>query len=260
MPNGKTTEIASRNIAPNKSVEVSALSVSVVAPPPGTYRLIVEAETQDGELVTTNNLQTAFVDVREGGGRILYLEGEQRLEQTFLRRSLRRFPDLDLTTKWIPKDTSGTWPEDLGDWFQPGKFDIYIIGDLDARALGDAQLQELANAVSNGAGLVTLGGFQAYGAGGYASSPLANVIPIDMDSSRRRTVDANRPDNPTDQLAGPLPIRLARSHPITDLGGEDPALIWQQLPPQEARIASLAPRSLQACKRCSNRQTKSRCW
>ncbi len=239
---GNTTEIASRNVAASQSVEVSALSVPVVAPPPGTYRLKVEATTQDGELVTTNNLETAFVDVREGGGRILYLEGEQRLEQTFLRRSLRRFPDLDLTTKWIPKDTSGTWPEDLGDSFQPGKYDIYIIGDLDARALGDSQLQGLANAVSSGAGLVTLGGFQAYGAGGYASSPLANVIPIEMDRSHRRSVDANRPENPIDQLAGPLPIRLARSHPITDLGGEDPALIWQQLPPQEGANRFVGPK------------------
>ncbi len=239
---GKTTEIASRNITSNRSVEASAVSIPVVAPPPGTYRLKVEAKTQDGELVTTNNLQTAFVDVREGGGRILYLEGQQRLEQTFLRRSLRRFPDLDLTDKWIPSDTSASWPEDLGDSFQPGKFDIYILGDLDSSALGDAQLQELANAVSDGAGLLTLGGFQAYGAGGYASSPLADVLPIEMDSSRRRTIHASQPDNPSDQLGGPIPIRLARSHPITDLGGEDPAAVWQQLPPQEGANRLLDPK------------------
>ena len=200
---GKTTEIASRVVTPNKSSEMVALSIPVVTPQPGTYRLKVEADTQEGELVTTNNLQIAFVDVREGGGRILYLEGTPRLEQTFLRRSLRRFPDLDLTYRWIPKDTSGSWPVDLGDWFRPGKFDIYIIGDLDASALGDAQLRALAEAVSGGAGLVTLGGYQTYGAGGYASSPLAEVIPVQMDGSRRRSIDAV-PQEGNDQLAGPL--------------------------------------------------------
>lgn len=230
--NGDATEIASRIVAPAQSVQVSAVSVPVIAPPPGTYRLRVEAETQDGELVTTNNRETAFVDVREGGGRILYLEGEQRLEQTFLRRSLRRFPDLDLTTKWIPRDTSATWPEDLGDWFTPGRFDIYIIGDLDARAIGDAQLEQLAQAVSRSAGLVTLGGYQAYGPGGYASSPLAKVLPVAMDNARRRNLDAARPDHSTDQLDGPLPIELARRHPITDLGGDDPATLWKLLPAQ----------------------------
>jgi hypothetical protein len=238
---GKTTEVASRNVAPSKSSEVTALSVSVLAPDPGTYRLKVEAETQEGELITTNNLQIAFVEVREGGGRILYLEGTQRQEQTFVRRSLRRFPDLDLTYRWIPKDTSATWPIDLNDSFRPGKFDIYVIGDLDASALGDAQLRELADTVSAGAGLVMLGGYQTFGAGGYASSPLAEVIPVRMDASRRRSMDAGSEDS-ADQLAGPLPLRLARNHPITDLGTEDPSLAWTQLPPLLGAYRLIGPK------------------
>lgn len=239
---GEQSEIATRDIAPSKSVEVSAVTVPIVAPPPGTYRLRVEAEKQDGELVTTNNLQTAFVDVRAGGGRILYLEGEQRLEQTFLRRSLRRFPDLDLTVRWIPSDTAASWPQDLGDALGDGEYDIFIIGDLDADAIGDRQLKELANAVSKGAALVTLGGFQAYGAGGYASSPLASVLPIKMDGSRRRNVGARRPDSPADQIAGPVQLRLSRRHPITDLGGDSPAAIWQQLPPQQGANRLISPK------------------
>ena len=67
------TEIASRRFTPRGSSEVAPLAVTVTAPEPGTYRLKVEADKQAGELVTTNNQQIAFVDVREGGGRILYL-------------------------------------------------------------------------------------------------------------------------------------------------------------------------------------------
>jgi hypothetical protein len=227
---GKTTEIATRSIAPTQSSEVNALSLSVLAPDPGTYRLQVEAATQDGELLTTNNRQVAFVDVREGGGRILYLEGIQRQEQAFVRRSLRRFPDLDLTYRWIPTDTSATWPVDLDDLLRPGKFDIYMIGDLDASALGDTQLRQLAETVSTGAGLVMLGGYQTFGAGGYASTPLADAIPVRMDPSRRRNIDSGA-DGTGDQLGGPLPLRLARNHPITDLGSEDPATVWRELPP-----------------------------
>ncbi len=226
----QATEIASRIVAPSQSSEVASVSIPVIAPPPGTYRLKVQADTQEGELVTTNNVQIAFVDVREGGGRILYLEGAPRLEQTFLRRSLRRFPDLDLTYRWIPRDTSGTWPVDLNDWFRPGKFDIYIFGDLDASAIGDRQLRELADTVSGGAGLLTLGGYQTYGAGGYASSPLADVIPVQMDDARRRNVNAESIQS-RDQIGGPLAVQLAKNHPITELGGEDPTVAWQQLPP-----------------------------
>lgn len=227
--NGKVAEVATRTVVPSASSEVVSMSIPVLAPPPGVYRLKVEADAQQGELVTTNNAQIAFVDVREGGGRILYLEGAARLEQSFLRRSLRRFPDLDLTYRWIPKDTASSWPIDLGDDFQPGKFDIYIIGDLHASALGDQQLRDLASTVSAGAGLMTLGGFQAYDAGGYASTPLADVFPVLMDATRQRSVREDPSD--ADQIAGPLDVRLAKVHPVTELGGSDPSKVWQELPP-----------------------------
>ena len=226
---GRATEIATRQIAPNAASQTSPVTLPVIAPDPGTYRLKVEAVTQDGELVTTNNTQVAFVEVREGGGRVLYLEGTPRLEQTFLRRALRRFPDLDLNYRWIPKDTASQWPVDLGDAFQPGRYDVYILGDLDAAALGNEALGELATAVSEGAGLLTLGGIHSYSVGGYADSPLAEVIPVRMDASRRRQLDAVDV-NDASQLPGPIAIQLARTHPITDLGGNDPQVAWQQLP------------------------------
>lgn len=228
---GTAEEVGRRSVLPSKSADVAAISIPVTAPPPGTYRLKVEAETQDGELVTVNNSQVAFVDVREGGGRILYIEGAVREEQLRLRQALRRFPDLDLTYRWIPADTASSWPVDMQNWFQPGKFDVYIIGDLDAAAIGIEQLNQLTESVAAGAGLVMLGGNQTFGIGGYALSPLADVVPIDLDASLRRRVGAARNES-HGQLPSPVPIRLARTHPITDLGGNDPAGIWAALPPQ----------------------------
>ena len=225
---GSTEEVAIRRARGSKSDDVVALSIPLIVPSPGSYRLQVEAETQDGELVTLNNRQIAFADVREGGGRILYLEGELREEQSWINRSLRRFSDFDLTYRWVPPDTAAAWPVDFESWIRPGRFDVYIVGDLDAAALGDQQLARLAEAVREGAGLVTLGGYQTYGRGGYAETALADVLPVEMDRSRRSRPDSERTAN---QLPGPLAVRLARAHPITDLGGEDPAQIWGQLPP-----------------------------
>jgi len=242
---------ASRSVVATKASDVVAMNVSLTAPPPGTYRLLVEAETQTGEWVTQNNRQTAFVDVREGGGRILYIEGMPRMEQTFLRRSLQRFPDLDLTYRWIPsqqlagdapdvRDTrlrrlssgapSGSWPIDLGDRFDPGNFDIYILGDIEARALGEKQLARLAEAVAQGAGLIMLGGYQTFDVGGYADSPLAEVLPIRMDGSIRQRFDPLSPSS-VGQLEGPLAIQPAQRHPMTQLGGQSAAATWDQLPP-----------------------------
>lgn len=227
---GKRTDAADRFVIAETSDKVTGMVVPLTSPAPGAYRLEVEAAKQKGELVTRNNRQTAFVEVREGGGRILVLEGTLRPEQTFLRRALRRFPDLDLRFKWLRQDRK--WPVNLDNWLQPGKFDIYIIGDLDAAALGDNQLKQLAETVSEGAGLVMLGGYQTYGAGGYANSPLAPVLPVRMDASRRRDINSPRPpaESDTTQMPGPLAIQLRKVHPITDLGGDEPASVWRQLP------------------------------
>ncbi len=88
----KSTEVATRTVVPSASPDVVSMSIPVLAPPAGVYRLKVEASAQQGELVTTNNSQIAFVDVREGGGRILYLEGAARLEQPFCDDRCDAFP------------------------------------------------------------------------------------------------------------------------------------------------------------------------
>ncbi len=225
---GRSTEAKTRLIVPERSDETIGVKLVLTAPGPGAYRLEVAAKKRSGELVTQNNKQTAFVDIRAGGGRILYLEGTPRPEQTFLRQSLRRFPDLDLRYKWLRQDLD--WPVDLDGRFKAGRFDVFILGDLDARALGDEQLKDLADAVAGGAGLITLGGYQSYGRGGYAKGPLADVLPIKMDAGRRRDVNAERSSADPSQLGGPIELLFKRNHPVTDLGGSPPAEVWRELP------------------------------
>ena len=239
---GKVDEVASRRAVARRALDTLAFRVPLIVPAAGTFRLVVEADAQPGELLTENNRQISFVEVREGGGRVLYLEGMPRLEQQFLRRALRGFPDLDLTYQWIPKDTANRWPVSLGEWFQPGEFDIYVIGDLDAGALGNQQLQSLAETVAAGAGLVMLGGFQTYGAGGYADSPLAEVIPVRMDASRRRGLQDERL-NDADQIAGPLQVVPTTAHPVTNLGSDDLLAAWRELPQLSGANRLLAPKA-----------------
>ena len=128
--------------------------------------------------MTTNNLQIAFVDVREGGGRILYLEGQQRLEQTFLRRSLRRFPDLDLTdngsqvTRLLRGRSTSVTRSDLASSISTcSVISIPVHSVMPNSTNWPTPFPPVQVSL-------TLGGFQAYGAGGYASSPLADVLPM----------------------------------------------------------------------------------
>ncbi len=191
----------------------------------------MEVEPQPGETLLANNSQAAFVDVREGGGRILYLEGQPRPEQQFIRRALRRFPDLEVTYRWIAADKAAQWPVDVSDSLQPGKFDVYLIGDLPAEALGADQLAALAAAVESGSGLLAIGGFQAFQAGGYGRSPLARVLPIQMSGE---AAGGNAAGNL--QLEGLIRPQVTALHPITTL---DPAA--GTLAAQQAAWDALAP-------------------
>ena len=193
----------------NQQLEVN---LTYVPQTPGQYRLILKAEEQPGELVTKNNQLTAFLTVLEGGLRVLYLEGEPRQEQKFIRWALDASPDIDLDFQWFASRLRQTWPVYLGDTFEKGNYDAYILGDCDSLALGEKNLQQLAAEVDRGKGLIALGGYHSFDPGGYRNSPLADVLPIEMDRLARQ--DFGRPDVQRWHVPGPLVMLPARAHPV----------------------------------------------
>jgi uncharacterized membrane protein len=228
--------VAQRTVTASDVSETVAMSLPVVAPEPGRYRLIASAEPVAGEAILQNNRQVAFVDVREGGGRVLVLEGAVRLETTDLRRALQQFPDLELTYRWIPRDTANRWPIDLGGDLAGGRYDIVVLGDLHAASLGAEQLELLKESVSAGMGLVTVGGVDAYGSGGYADSPLQDVLPVDLDSTsvREPGLPLSQNSDESAQVKGPITLQIQTPHPITsiELSDNDQEASWSILPPQ----------------------------
>lgn len=67
-----------------------------------------------------------------------------------------------------------------------------VLVDVDARELSGEQVADLTTVVRQmGRGLLTIGGRQSYGVGGYLDSPLNDLLPVDseiVDPLRRRTV------------------------------------------------------------------------
>ncbi len=206
------------------------INMDYVPQQPGQYKLTLAAEVQPGELVTQNNQLSSFLTVLEGGIRVLFLEGEPRQEQKFLRWSIDASPDIDLDFQWLPSRLRSSWPVDLGDAFSADRYDAYILGDLDSTALGDEQIQQLADAVQRGKGLMMMGGYHSFGPGGYQGTPLNDVLPIEMDRFARQ--DFAAPDRERWHLQGPLPMRAVRDHPVTRLTGRsENARLWDTLPP-----------------------------
>jgi uncharacterized membrane protein len=197
---------------------------------PGNYKLTLVAESQPGELVVANNQLTAFLRVLEGGIKVLYLEGDLRAEQKFLRRSLDASPDMEVDFLWIDARQRDRWPVSMSRELDEGGYDVFLLGDLDAAALGVENIGRLAEAVGGGKGLAMLGGYHSFGPGGYLDTPLADVLPVTMSRFERQDFDA--PLRSDLHLPGPLQFLPAYPHPIVTLA--DPAeneAAWRRLPP-----------------------------
>lgn len=202
---------------------------------PGQYKLTVRAAEQPGELVAKNNQLNAFLTVREGGLKTLFLRGSSLFEQRAIRRSLDASPDIEVEDRWIESRRRDAWPVDLAATLGDRKYDVFILGDLDSSALhaeGTQQqnLRLLSDAVASGKGLIMLGGMHSFGPGGYRETPLANVLPIVMDRFERQ--DFGGPFRPDLHLPGPISLRPTESHFITHLASSDKNhAAWDALPP-----------------------------
>ena len=96
-----------------------------------------------------------------------------------------------------------------------------VLVDVDARTLTGAQIETLTTAVRDlGRGLVTIGGRQSYGVGGYRESPLSDLLPVDseiIDPQRRKTVAEVLSIDTSESMARvPLPRGPDVGGPIED--------------------------------------------
>jgi hypothetical protein len=166
-----------RKIKPDHAQDVIPVELSFSAQDPGEFKLEVQVVPLEGEPITSNNSMTTFLTVLKGGVNVAYFDGEYRYEQKFLRR-IDESPDIQLDFKPIRVGRLGEKSRIELDWFERGKYDVYIIGSVRANVFGPEALKKLATAVEQGAGLLMIGGSYSFGPGGYADTPLADLLPV----------------------------------------------------------------------------------
>ena len=201
----------------------------------GERKVSLVVEPQEGEVVVTNNELSTFVEVVDGGLRVLYLEGALRVEQRFLRRVLAASPDMQVDFQWVDSSRRDRWPVDLGR-VVAGDYNVFLIGDLDASALRPQDMQAILDKVNAGAGIGLLGGFHAFEAGGWGSSALAPLLPFEPDRLARQPFD--QPVRESLHRVGPLemlPDRQFGGVSILRLGKSDQETLaaWRGMPPLE---------------------------
>jgi uncharacterized membrane protein len=145
------------------------------------------------EKIKENNQRTAVSLVVEPGMRVLYLEGTLRAEYgALVDRFLSKDPDLQFCSlvqtrpNQFLKRTNivdgvsftaiPTDPETIN------KFDVFMLGDIDSSYLKPQQQELIVERVKNGGGVVMLGGYHSLGPGGYAGTPIGEILPVQLGS------------------------------------------------------------------------------
>ena len=245
----KMETVAQKTVRATADGQLLPVEFEYVPEVPGEYKLTLEAVDQQGELVTTNNRLSSFVNVLKGGLNVLYLEGALRPEIRFLKESLDASPDINVDFIRIDPRQPDDRPSDLAERFQPGKYEVYLLGDLDSSVFDKKELQDIAESVSRGAGLMMTGGLHNFGPGGYAETPLADVLPVEMDRLERQPLGS--PIAGDLHLPGPVgmvPTQIGRMHFTLKLAVPDSEnqKLWSQLPALDGanRFRGLKPGAL----------------
>jgi uncharacterized membrane protein len=227
-PDGQRQTLAPQTIMARADGQLIPVDFPFTPATPGQYKVTLQARSQPAELVTRNNQLSAFVQVREGGLRVLYLYGDLFGEQQKLRAAIQAAPDMQLVDSFINPAARDRWPI-VQPELTAANYDVLILESVDATALGADNLQAIASAVEQGKGLLMIGGYQSFGPGGYQTTPLANLLPVEMGRFERQELD--QPVSRDLHLWGELEMVPRRDHPILQLAPPATnAAVWQSLP------------------------------
>jgi hypothetical protein len=168
-------------IQTRRNEDLIPVELTFVPPRPGEYKVALEVVPLEGELKTRNNRVETLLTVQRGGIKVVYFD-KIRTEQKFVRQ-LRNLKNIQLDFHAIRSGAFGGLNRIDPQIFEPGNYDVFLIGDVPASAFGSELLKQLAARVDEGAGLLMTGGYQSFGPGGYARTPLAEKLPVAMAAS-----------------------------------------------------------------------------
>ncbi|MHC4915501.1 MAG: hypothetical protein ACYTGB_08415 [Planctomycetota bacterium] len=165
----------------------------------GDWNARVSVRPDPAERLTENNVQEFLLNVTEPRVKVLYVEGRVRPEYGFLRRNWALDPMVEVTSFYrvrkglfIEQSPSGSRGGATGARFFPESFDearnyhVFVLGDIERASFSDPQIEALRKAVSEGAGLLCLAGQASFADGGWSTSGLAELLPVQMGAGGRK--------------------------------------------------------------------------
>ena len=215
-----------------RNAAVLSVELSFIPEIPGEYKLAMEVVPLDGELITHNNRIETLITVQKGGIKVAYFD-KFRPELRAVRL-LRNSENIQLDTKIVRSGQFKRLTEIEDEWFERGRYDVYLIGDVPADVFGRKHLAELKKRIDEGSGLMMMGGFRSFGPGGYADTPLADVLPIAMSPADLQTGDEISPELHHLDDQAMIPTEAGLQHYVMRLdpiSRQKNKALWLKLPP-----------------------------
>ncbi len=165
----------------------------------GVQRLAVWVAPIPGERSIVDNRQEFQGLALDPRIKVIYVEGRARPEFRDLNRALGRDANIEVASLLrIQQDRFAASGAVEGEPFKQmpvtgsewRKFDVIILGDLDASFLSRPAQAAIEQAVSDGAGLLMIGGTSSFGPGGYKDTPIEKALPVlvgDLNAAQEKT-------------------------------------------------------------------------
>jgi hypothetical protein len=185
------TEKSLVTVTPKESMEEQTIQLQITPQQFGDIKIAVEAEPLPGEVRRTNNRVETIIRVRRGGIRVAYFDSA-RPEQKWIRE-INDSTRIQLDYRRILSGALASRNRIPEEFFQPGNYDAYIIGDVPATAFTPEQLNGILRACNQGAGLMMTGGHQNFGAGRIRANGAGSIV-SGRASSAESTTDSTAAD------------------------------------------------------------------
>ncbi|HEX5735958.1 MAG TPA: hypothetical protein VF131_24235 [Blastocatellia bacterium] len=160
---------------------------------PGLHRYTFTVPPTESEVVAENNSQELLIEVVDARPKILYIEGEPRWEYGKIRAALADEKNVALVS--VLRSADGKYYRqgvESGDELAAGfpkseeelfRYDALVLGSAEATFFTFDQLRAIEQFVSRRGGtLLALAGPKAFGAGGYSNTPIADLLPVYIES------------------------------------------------------------------------------
>ncbi len=231
--------LQTRNVQVHPQESTYEVSFEFVPEQIGKEVYTVDVPEYEGEALYENNQHHFVLRVLRDRIRVLQVVGRPSWDQRFMRRLLKRNPNVELISFFIlrtdrnpqlvPQDEMSLIPFPTDELFRDelGSFDLVIFQNFNFGPYRMGQyLSNIADFVRDGGAFAMVGGDLSFASGGYARTPIESLLPVELPTSRSRSAIMDSED------FRPELTEAGHQHPITQLAfdPEQNLEIWSELP------------------------------